>query len=164
MPLTRTEKLERSLTHSAGKMCFKSSRNLQLSLLHAQQAGITFYTCLKDLTTVPDALSTVNCKLQSYPAAKNQSAKSWNILLSPDANNNPPSPSEILILELGEKRTEGRENSWQDLQLAANQNLVCSKVSFETRRFHMEEGTRRIHRDFVQMARVGRLTRWCWLA
>lgn len=129
MPLTRTEKLERSLTHSAGKMCFKSSRKLQLSLLHAQRAGITFYTCLKDLTTVRDALSTVNCKLQSYPAAKNQSAKSWNILLSPDANNNPPSPSEILILELGEKRTEGRENSWQDLQLAANQNLGCSKVT-----------------------------------
>lgn len=58
------------------KMCFTVSWKLQLTFLPVQQARITFYTCPKNRATVWEASSTATCKLQLYPTAKGQLAKS----------------------------------------------------------------------------------------
>lgn len=114
---------------AAGKMCFTASWKLQLTFLPVQQARITFYTCPKNRATVWEASSTATCKLQLYPTAKGQLAKSLKHISQSWCKRSLALPFWDFHFRAREKCTEGRENSWQGVQLAANQDLGCSKAT-----------------------------------
>lgn len=80
-------------------------------------------------TAVWEASSTATCKLQLYPTAEGQLAKSLKHISQSWCKRSLTLPFWDFHFRAREKCTEGRENSWQGVQLAANQDLGCSKAT-----------------------------------